>query len=249
MAEEKSEGVQVYMAKDDPHGLRVLCALNIHKVKYSIKEVEIQNKSDEFKAAYKKCIGRDPTSDGTSPILVNGDVYIAESLAIIRYIDAIYSKQSGINLLPTDPLELAAVDSMIIFASQELFNNSKYFNLWMNNDKDKIKADIKKYEKSFSALNERLNNFNKDNGPFYLPNGKVSMVEVYIWTMLSRSIISMEKMKEIPITTEWFNKYTRVAEWYNAVKECEWVKQVPFDETKYLETMTKYLEYAKKQQA
>jgi len=90
---------------------------------------------------------------GKIPVLVDGDLVLTESVAIVLYLAEKYPDRG---LLPTDPLERAEVNRWLLFTTTELeqplWRIARHTNIYP--ERDRLPADVTLAGKEFRAMAE-----------------------------------------------------------------------------------------------
>ena len=89
-------------------------------------KVDITNKSKEFTDVYSKAYGRNPNNAGMVPVLVYGDLTIAESDLISEYINDEF--KTGSELIPKDNFDKVKMKWFIRNIVPKLVTNFYTFN-------------------------------------------------------------------------------------------------------------------------
>jgi glutathione S-transferase len=90
--------VKLLYSPISPYSERVLLTLLEKKVPFDKLLIDIKDKSQEFKDIYSKAYARNPESSGKVPVLIHGDLILAESDLISWFIAEEYS--TGTQLIP-----------------------------------------------------------------------------------------------------------------------------------------------------
>lgn len=99
--------VILWSAELCPFAHRARIVLKEKKVDADIREENLSDKSQEFKAVYKKSHFADPYSDGKVPTLQHKDVILTQSEPVSWYIAETFN--TGSQLIPDSPLERAKI--------------------------------------------------------------------------------------------------------------------------------------------
>lgn len=88
-----------------PFAHRARIVLRQKKVDFQLRQVNLQNKTQEFSNIYSKSLFADPSSDGKVPTLQHKDVTLTESEPVTWYVAETFKE--GTQLIPESPLERA----------------------------------------------------------------------------------------------------------------------------------------------
>lgn len=97
--------IVLWSAELCPFAHRARLVLREKKVEVETKEVDLGNKSEEFKAVYRKALFADPYSDGKVPTIEHKDIVMTESEPIVWYIAETF--KGGAELIPESPIDRA----------------------------------------------------------------------------------------------------------------------------------------------
>ena len=178
---------------------------NVQKVLWVCEELNVQYNRIDAGGHFggltdKKFLEINPNSK--IPVIKDKEFILYESHAIIKYIASKYNKN---NFLPSDLVKVAISDQWIDWVHTELGNNMIPILIGLirtpekNRDMKKINDSIQKSEKSWSILNDHLENRRWIGGENFsladIPAG------VWIWR---REELPIEK-KSLSNIKRWFN--------------------------------------------
>mmetsp|Transcript_24635 Transcript_24635/g.39037 ORF Transcript_24635/g.39037 Transcript_24635/m.39037 type:complete len:255 (+) Transcript_24635:63-827(+) len=224
MAEQKEQTLKLYNNPVCPFGERAWATITVKNIPHEFVHCDINNKSDEFKEAYSKALGHDDNNAGKVPIIKTVDgKYITESAVVARYLDYVYSDEDkyGPPLLPKEPFERAAVESMI-----DWFGDSGWirlhYGILFEDDKAAAEKKAAEWKTKWKILNERLGQFSQKGT--YLGGDRVSLFEVHVIGFFER-LVTIEHFHGYDILNGWMKEYPRIQSWWNTVKEIEGFKK------------------------
>ena len=86
-----------------PFAERVWITIEEKELEHKLRQVKFREREPYFVEMYQKAIGRDPNVAAKAPILIDGELVLAESDLVAYYLDDQY--KTGTKLTPDDSLE------------------------------------------------------------------------------------------------------------------------------------------------
>ncbi|XP_021918362.1 pyrimidodiazepine synthase-like isoform X1 [Zootermopsis nevadensis] len=192
--------LRLYSMRFDPYSQRVHLVLDAKKIPYDVVNVNLTEKPEWL---YEKSpLGKVPTLE-----LESGDC-IYESMIIADYLDEKYPQRQ---LYPKDPLKKAK-DKLLIDQFNKVISN--LYRLYQNMDREFLDAVMK-------ALDVFEREIVSRSKPFF-GGDKPGMLDYMIWPWCERSeMLKIMGGDQFVLPRE---RFLRLMEWRNAMKEEESVK-------------------------
>ncbi|TQD74596.1 hypothetical protein C1H46_039868 [Malus baccata] len=189
---------------------RVRIALNLKGLKYEYKAVNLL-KGEQFSPEFRKL---NPV--GYVPVLVDGDTLVADSFAILMYLEEKYPQHP---LLPPD-LQKRAINyqaaNIVSSSIQPLQNLAvlKYIEEKVSPD-EKIEWVKFHIGKGFSALEELLNN----HAGKYATGDEVYMADLFLAPQVYTAIRFQLDMTQFPLLARLHDAYKKIPAFLDAIPE------------------------------
>jgi len=163
-----------------PFAQRAWITLLEKQVPFEKMKVDIYNKSEEFKKVYSKAYGRNPDNVGMVPVLVYGDLTIAESDLISEFI--IDEFKTGSELIPRDNFDKVRMRRFINSVVPKLISN--FYGFFQFNKKNE--EEQKKIKENLDAA---LREIDKEiEGPYAIGK-EFTLADIMIYPWLERTPI------------------------------------------------------------
>ncbi|EFN58225.1 hypothetical protein CHLNCDRAFT_142109 [Chlorella variabilis] len=176
-----------------PFAQRVQIALKEKGLDYSVRQVDLANKDDEFLAMYRAILP-DPAASAKVPILRDGDIGLVESSVIVEYLEHKYPEPP---LLPADPAAAAGV-RLFLDAFHRQFP-AAFFALLGADTPAAVEAARQKLQTVLEALDGLLLAHGSSQGGDYFAGGHYTLAEVVATTLLQRAVLVLPAHRGIDV--------------------------------------------------
>ncbi len=182
--------VKLYFNAFSNNAIRARIALEEKKVDYEVVHVDIFNGE-----ARSESYLRDVNPRGQVPTLVDGDVKVVESVAIMEYIDRVFD---GPPLIPTSKADLALCLNYLSEFHQKLDNKNFFFSATFGGkSKEELQPQIDALRTELDFWNQHLE------GKEWLANS-FSMADIAVYTILIVfRVLGMDFDEEFPNIGRW----------------------------------------------
>mmetsp|Transcript_57721 Transcript_57721/g.95781 ORF Transcript_57721/g.95781 Transcript_57721/m.95781 type:complete len:266 (+) Transcript_57721:31-828(+) len=201
--------VILYASKYCPFSQRAWITLNLKRVPFVVKEIDLFNKSDEFVAAYKHSIGNAGHTNPEVPVLRTSDgQYISNSVSVLRYLDRKYENPS---IFPPDAFQYIAVENFATWIAENVY--PALVDVMLCNDKEGINAKMAAFQGIWDQMEVKMGDF--EEGPFYAGK-EIYFCDIILWPVFARLCL-LEYYRAMDFD-EWFARYPKLNQWYKAMK-------------------------------
>ncbi|KAL6785484.1 hypothetical protein ACKKBG_A00445 [Auxenochlorella protothecoides x Auxenochlorella symbiontica] len=226
-----------WQSKNCPYAQRSWITLLEKNLSFDIKEVDLENKSDEFKAKYAS-LHPGPDAPAKVPILDDADgTALFESLVVAYYLNDKYPEPA---LLPSEAAAKAKISLFIELFPPSIFSNA--FSLVKAETRAQVAERLPALVQGLKTANALLTSLGSSEGGDYFAGAQYTLADIATSPLYHRAVHLLKGHRDIDIPAILQeHKLDRLAAWSKAVLERPSFQETAPDAEVVIKSMAKFV--------